>query len=119
MRADAKKISLEMNQRGDDSAPRRSQTTICVPYLPRRASRSALKSSGDSITIPVLGSIHTRWSATFLTPGIFSAAIRMASRSRSSVSAPERLRSEEHTSELQSRRDLVCRLLLEKKKKDR
>src|SRR5215469_18861229 len=28
-----------------------------------------------------------------------------------------RLRSEEHTSELQSRRDLVCRLLLEKKKK--
>src|SRR6267378_5395917 len=29
----------------------------------------------------------------------------------------QRLRSEEHTSELQSRRDLVCRLLLEKKKK--
>src|SRR5690349_23326979 len=31
----------------------------------------------------------------------------------------EDLRSEEHTSELQSRRDLVCRLLLEKKKKER
>src|SRR5690349_23309089 len=31
---------------------------------------------------------------------------------------PDR-RSEEHTSELQSRRDLVCRLLLEKKKKTR
>src|SRR6266496_4716703 len=30
-----------------------------------------------------------------------------------------RWRSEEHTSELQSRRDLVCRLLLEKKKKKR
>src|SRR5438105_13946560 len=30
--------------------------------------------------------------------------------------APPRLRSEEHTSELQSRVDLVCRLLLEKKK---
>src|SRR5690349_22588035 len=29
-----------------------------------------------------------------------------------------RTRSEEHTSELQSRRDLVCRLLLEKKKKN-
>src|SRR2546428_5711227 len=29
----------------------------------------------------------------------------------------EPLRSEEHTSELQSRSDLVCRLLLEKKKK--
>src|SRR2546421_9234504 len=31
-------------------------------------------------------------------------------------SASFRLRSEEHTSELQSRSDLVCRLLLEKKK---
>src|SRR5690349_23781337 len=30
---------------------------------------------------------------------------------------PVASRSEEHTSELQSRRDLVCRLLLEKKKK--
>src|SRR5438874_4393009 len=33
-----------------------------------------------------------------------------------SVGANDTLRSEEHTSELQSRRDLVCRLLLEKKK---
>src|SRR5438874_8038677 len=31
----------------------------------------------------------------------------------------KRGRSEEHTSELQSRRDLVCRLLLEKKKESR
>src|SRR5690349_23878509 len=31
--------------------------------------------------------------------------------------APSTARSEEHTSVLQSRRDLVCRLLLEKKKK--
>src|SRR6266496_2256551 len=31
---------------------------------------------------------------------------------------PPQARSEEHTSELQSRRDLVCRLLLEKKKKN-
>src|SRR5690349_22033562 len=34
-----------------------------------------------------------------------------------SVPADPSHRSEEHTSELQSRRDLVCRLLLEKKKK--
>src|SRR5690349_22711402 len=33
------------------------------------------------------------------------------------VSRVHNARSEEHTSELQSRRDLVCRLLLEKKKK--
>src|SRR5437868_9314350 len=38
---------------------------------------------------------------------------------RSSVSQPMcSSRSEEHTSELQSRFDLVCRLLLEKKKKE-
>src|SRR5438874_6912542 len=34
----------------------------------------------------------------------------------SATGGPGILRSEEHTSELQSRRDLVCRLLLEKKK---
>src|SRR5690349_22983926 len=34
----------------------------------------------------------------------------------STNSSTRRCRSEEHTSELQSRRDLVCRLLLEKKK---
>src|SRR5690349_23376320 len=40
----------------------------------------------------------------------------MSSRMTSSAWLSSR-RSEEHTSELQSRRDLVCRLLLEKKKK--
>src|SRR5690349_23039548 len=38
------------------------------------------------------------------------------SPSQSIVCAIKKFRSEEHTSELQSRRDLVCRLLLEKKK---
>src|SRR5690349_23710822 len=41
-----------------------------------------------------------------------------ASRSsRPRATSTRSARSEEHTSELQSRRDLVCRLLLEKKKK--
>src|SRR2546421_4482586 len=34
------------------------------------------------------------------------------------LATTRRARSEEHTSELQSRSDLVCRLLLEKKKKE-
>src|SRR5438874_8357482 len=38
-------------------------------------------------------------------------------RGSSTLCNAEERRSEEHTSELQSRRDLVCRLLLEKKKK--
>src|SRR5690349_24082475 len=37
--------------------------------------------------------------------------------SRGNITEVRNSRSEEHTSELQSRRDLVCRLLLEKKKK--
>src|SRR5436309_11805596 len=37
----------------------------------------------------------------------------------SEIEARHRGRSEEHTSELQSRENLVCRLLLEKKKKNK
>src|SRR3712207_6981282 len=44
-------------------------------------------------------------------------ASRPARRRRARRRRPSRLRSEEHTSELQSRQYLVCRLLLEKKKK--
>src|SRR3712207_8540780 len=40
------------------------------------------------------------------------------SHGRTRRRSPVRLRSEEHTSELQSRQYLVCRLLLEKKKKE-
>src|SRR5258707_10293188 len=39
-------------------------------------------------------------------------------RERAGVTLGHRVRSEEHTSELQSRQYLVCRLLLEKKKKN-
>src|SRR5690349_23750249 len=46
----------------------------------------------------------------------WSTAAAPTERSRNCFPATSR-RSEEHTSELQSRRDLVCRLLLEKKKK--
>src|SRR2546421_9416959 len=49
--------------------------------------------------------------ASSLTQGVFSTV-------PTSDQVPELMRSEEHTSELQSRSDLVCRLLLEKKKKN-
>src|SRR3712207_7743391 len=45
-----------------------------------------------------------------LTPNLFGAAALLVAREMN-------FRSEEHTSELQSRQYLVCRLLLEKKKK--
>src|SRR5690606_41746154 len=40
-----------------------------------------------------------------------------ATAGRQRITCQAKLRSEEHTSELQSRENLVCRLLLEKKKK--
>src|SRR6266496_5526768 len=56
----------------------------------------------SQVTDPALGAprICEQWQKRVRRPCHFSTA-----------------RSEEHTSELQSRRDLVCRLLLEKKKK--
>ena len=55
--------------------------------------------------------------------GSVALAGMMSAQANAAKSAPGPLalkkphRSEEHTSELQSRRNLVCRLLLEKKKK--
>src|SRR5438067_3179944 len=47
----------------------------------------------------------------------FVAMVSPFSRAGCASDGPSTPRSEEHTSELQSRFDLVCRLLLEKKKK--
>src|SRR3712207_7130565 len=49
--------------------------------------------------------------------GSSSVAVGAVTRTRSADRGDGRRRSEEHTSELQSRQYLVCRLLLEKKKK--
>src|SRR2546428_6195046 len=49
--------------------------------------------------------------------GVAQEIARADAQEMAVLEAPQRdLRSEEHTSELQSRSDLVCRLLLEKKK---
>src|SRR3712207_7763474 len=59
---------------------------------------------------------------TSATPSFFSSGMSSAGIVPPTVttisSAPCSFRSEEHTSELQSRQYLVCRLLLEKKKKN-
>src|SRR5690349_22635607 len=74
---------------------------------------------------------HTRslrdWSSDVCSSDLCQARPADTSRSRRLFAARRTIfsqsitccavRSEEHTSELQSRRDLVCRLLLEKKKK--
>src|SRR5215469_17111234 len=72
--------------------------------------------SGSGISV---SSVAARMSAATCAQLIPTAQLQWPARNRSGNPAEARnaARSEEHTSELQSRRDLVCRLLLEKKKK--
>src|SRR5688572_31535373 len=49
-------------------------------------------------------------------PGPLPTRAVVSLQPRTAGAMPERVRSEEHTSELQSQSNLVCRLLLEKKK---
>src|SRR5438874_5127525 len=57
------------------------------------------------------------WYQVPRTPDDFARAAKAAVAKGYQALKFDPFRSEEHTSELQSRRDLVCRLLLEKKKK--
>src|SRR2546429_3059993 len=72
----------------------------------------------DALPISLLsGEVASSRSFSFLGSPIVSAArIRASSRSGTECFRVRGIRSEEHTSELQSRLHLVCRLLLEKKK---
>src|SRR5438874_8497853 len=75
------------------------------------------------ITMPIAASSSSAWmKAKFFRPLAGSTRMRsenILNASMSEVDGVKMFRSEEHTSELQSRRDLVCRLLLEKKKTTR
>src|SRR3712207_7512889 len=90
---------------------RRPPRSTLFPYT------TLFRSTGSSCELDRM--IDTYQSSRFA-PG---AEVGSAPKTRHSASRPRRpkrcVRSEEHTSELQSRQYLVCRLLLEKKKKGR
>src|SRR5439155_4804011 len=65
--------------------------------------------------IPLLTSVCCAFSESVSVP--FVPFVRTYGRSNTRSASSVRKRSEEHTSELQSRGHLVCRLLLEKKKR--
>src|SRR5262245_65031880 len=65
-----------------------------------------------SLLVAILDAPRTRWRMVLIIAVAVAIALRVAPPS----TVHERARSEEHTSELQSLRHLVCRLLLEKKK---
>src|SRR3712207_6957108 len=77
-------------------------TTLFRSSQHRRGVRPAASAADRRTVRPAVAADRTRGRVSARRPGRMS---------------PRRLRSEEHTSELQSRQYLVCRLLLEKKKK--
>src|SRR3712207_7051879 len=85
----------------------------------RRPPRSTLFPTRRSSDLLVWGGVSAlRIAALFLVFGLFSAVVDPDDLLRLMRRFSYRSRSEEHTSELQSRQYLVCRLLLEKKKKN-
>src|SRR5207253_3433815 len=91
--------------------PTRRSSDLTPPARTRRCSTCS-----DSVTG---GSARSRARTAGSRPRTAAAATTLRSRQPASSPTPSRccIRSEEHTSELQSRGHLVCRLLLEKKKK--
>src|SRR5690606_41511548 len=80
------------------------------PYTTLFRSRRRRSSSASASSPAPTRSSRRAWAST-------RCGRRSSSSTRSRVPGSTRGRSEEHTSELQSRENLVCRLLLEKKKK--
>src|SRR5436190_4555557 len=80
---------------------------------------NALNYFGYGLVLPfeIIYLHQIRGFSTSIAGLVLAATMGTAAIAAPPTGEPVRLRSEEHTSELQSHSDLVCRLLLEKKKK--
>src|SRR5438874_2935404 len=92
--------------------------TLSIYFLKRRQPQSSTLFPYTTLFRSV--SLSVRYTSTPMIPTVgMSRLVELVagnpSRTKSGLQS-RAARSEEHTSELQSRRDLVCRLLLEKKK---
>src|SRR3712207_7469978 len=94
---------------------RRPPRSTLFPYTTLFRSTSSQSTKESLVTIPRIYAILSNMLSLYT-----SLAALFSNRLSSEIARSEItcfLRSEEHTSELQSRQYLVCRLLLEKKKK--
>src|SRR5207244_8949491 len=87
----------------------------CMNWIPcaGRLRKIATRRSDRSYGRPLSAAAYTMLNIVVVRP------MPTASATTASALSPGRLRSEEHTSELQSPDHLVCRLLLEKKTTDK
>src|SRR5687768_18232033 len=96
---------------------RRPPRSTLFPYTTLFRSEAALAESGAHLQVEKLPTVHADRAQLFqLFQNLLSNAIKYSNGAVPEVRVTARRRSEEHTSELQSRLHLVCRLLLEKKK---
>src|SRR3712207_7499204 len=99
---------------------RRPPRSTLFPYTTLFRSEEHIEGLGVPYTIvaPVyfMENLLAPWTLPQLKEGRFPMALP-SSRPLQQIALSDIARSEEHTSELQSRQYLVCRLLLEKKKK--
>src|SRR5260370_25513762 len=89
---------------------RRPPRSTLFPYT------TLFRSSGQPITVPTQDMVLGLYYLTKAKPGAKGEGRSFANIEDVVIDVGERTRSEEHTSELQSHLNLVCRLLLEKKK---
>src|SRR5690349_22658966 len=98
--------------------PRPPRSTL-FPYTTLFRSPMGMNLSPRRITVSTSGLVPEieRLGRDFAGQIGLAVSLHAADDATRTALMPVNKRSEEHTSELQSRRDLVCRLLLEKKKK--
>src|SRR3712207_7330878 len=89
---------------------RRPPRSTLFPYT------TLFRSEGEQFAVQHIG-VHRQHAVGEARIGLQSAVLQQPHRDPGRAVDRHDLRSEEHTSELQSRQYLVCRLLLEKKKK--
>src|SRR5688572_31583149 len=88
-------------------------TTLFRSALAARRAHGGPRRGRRRVALPVAAGLGARGDRGVAPPG--APAVLRALLRRGRVGVPTRGRSEEHTSELQSQSNLVCRLLLEKK----
>src|SRR5438094_10533426 len=93
--------------------------SLAMPGEAESGDRHLVKSVGTGVLVAVVDGLGHGAEAASAAKAAVAALERHASESPAPLleRCHRALRSEEHTSELQSPYDLVCRLLLEKKKK--
>src|SRR5215217_6572271 len=113
----SERSSRSMSRSWTRSPPITRLTSHSVMFMRRRSLSSRMRRFGLVASASTASSVKRGASTTSTNCSRSAAASSRSTGRLKQMTPPNADRSEEHTSELQSRQYLVCRLLLEKKKK--